>query len=147
MPSDILKKLAALVEEARSGRCDDVKYGDNCGKCPYCLAWALDEDWVEQLQAPAASTPEQEEVAIWISPRRHGGDPCVMGTRVPTVFIAAMEARGPGEALKAYPDLSPEQIAAALWYESTLTPPKVEVCPHCGKDEGVCKYLGEHIAE
>jgi len=79
MPSDILKKLAALVEEARSGRCDDVKYGDNCGKCHHCLAWALDEDWAAQLQASA--------------------------------------------------------------------PVRVEVCPHCGRDEGVCKYLGEHIAE
>ncbi len=53
MPSDIVNKLTALVSESRSEHCDYVKYGDNCGKCHHCLAWALDENWAEQFQAPA----------------------------------------------------------------------------------------------
>jgi hypothetical protein len=76
MTNDLVSKLVALVEVARSGRCDDVVHGDTCGACVYCLAWALDDDWAEQLQ-----------------------------------------------------------------------PPKVEVCPHCGRDKDVCNYMGEHIAE
>ncbi len=53
---------------------------------------------------------------ITIDPAIHHGDPCIKGTRVPASVIAGSIADGdtPEELLAAYPQLTAEDIRAAL---------------------------------
>ena len=53
---------------------------------------------------------------ITIDPAIHHGDPCIKGTRVPVSVIAGSIADGdtPEELLAAYPQLTAEDIRAAL---------------------------------
>lgn len=55
---------------------------------------------------------------IVVSPDLHHGDPCIKGTRIPVSMILGSLADGMTiqEILKAYPQLSEEDIRAALAY-------------------------------
>jgi len=55
---------------------------------------------------------------IVISPDIHHGDPCVKGTRVPVAVLLGSLADGmdPPEILRQYPQLTAEDIQAALAY-------------------------------
>ncbi|MBM4030758.1 MAG: DUF433 domain-containing protein [Planctomycetes bacterium] len=55
---------------------------------------------------------------ISIDPEIHHGDPCIRGTRVPVAIIVGSLAEGmmPEDVLKEYPQLSREDILAALEY-------------------------------
>ena len=59
------------------------------------------------------------DAPVWVSPRRQGGEPCVMGTRIPTHTIAGLVwDRVPLEQIPAYyPTVTPEQALGACWYE------------------------------
>ncbi len=53
---------------------------------------------------------------IVIDPAIHHGDPCIKGTRVPVSVIAGSLADGdtPEQVIKAYPQLTMDDIRAAL---------------------------------
>ncbi len=55
---------------------------------------------------------------IVVSPDLHHGDPCIKGTRIPVSVILGSLADGMTiqEVLQAYPQLSEEDIRAALAY-------------------------------
>ncbi|MCR4408124.1 MAG: DUF433 domain-containing protein [Anaerolineae bacterium] len=55
---------------------------------------------------------------IVITPDLHHGDPCIRGTRVPVAMIVGSLADGmtPEEIQDAYPQLTEEDIRAALAY-------------------------------
>jgi uncharacterized protein (DUF433 family) len=55
---------------------------------------------------------------ITVNPQQMGGVPCIRGLRVPVATVVGMVADGMTEAqiLKAYPDLSPDDIQEALRY-------------------------------
>ena len=55
---------------------------------------------------------------IVVSPDLHHGDPCIKGTRIPVSMILGSLADGMTiqEVLQAYPQLSEEDIRAALAY-------------------------------
>jgi uncharacterized protein (DUF433 family) len=55
---------------------------------------------------------------IVIAPDIHHGDPCIKGTRIPVSIIVGSLADGmtPDEIRDAYPQLSAEDIHAALGY-------------------------------
>jgi uncharacterized protein (DUF433 family) len=59
---------------------------------------------------------------IVITPDLHHGDPCIKGTRVPVAMIVGSLADGmaPAEIQAAYPQLSDEDIRAALAYVADL---------------------------
>lgn len=82
-----------------------------------------------QVQALTAALASPE-VAVWVHPGRHHGAPCVLGTRVPTGFIARCEQREAGSAVRAYPHLSQAQVDIAVWFETHYGPttPKEDAC-------------------
>ena len=53
---------------------------------------------------------------IVVDPKRHGGEPCIRGTRIPVSIIVGSIADGDTivELLTAYPSLTREGIQAAL---------------------------------
>jgi uncharacterized protein (DUF433 family) len=55
---------------------------------------------------------------IVIAPDLHHGDPCIKGTRIPVAMIVGSLANGmtPEEIQEAYPQLTMEDIQAALAY-------------------------------
>ena len=55
---------------------------------------------------------------IVIAPDLHHGDPCIKGTRIPVAMIVGSLADGmtPEEIREAYPQLTDEDIQAALAY-------------------------------
>lgn len=55
---------------------------------------------------------------IAVEPKRHGGEPCIRGTRIPVSVIVGSIADGDTAEvlLKAYPSLTTEDIQAALKY-------------------------------
>ena len=55
---------------------------------------------------------------IDIDPKRHGGEPCIRGTRIPVSTIVGSIADGDTEEvlLRSYPSLSREDLRAALKY-------------------------------
>ena len=55
---------------------------------------------------------------ITANPNQMGGVPCIRGLRIPVATVVGMVADGMSQAeiLKAYPDLEPEDIRAALRY-------------------------------
>jgi uncharacterized protein (DUF433 family) len=59
---------------------------------------------------------------IIITPDVHHGDPCIKGTRVPVATIVGSLADGmsPAEIQAAYPQLTPEDIQAALAYADVV---------------------------
>ena len=59
---------------------------------------------------------------ISIDPRIHHGKPCIKGTRVPASVIVGSIAEGnsPERILKSWPQLTIEDVTAALWFASTL---------------------------
>ncbi len=60
---------------------------------------------------------------IVIAPDLHHGEPCIKGTRIPVATIVGSLADGmtPSEIQAAYPQLSDEDIRAALSYAAELT--------------------------
>jgi len=63
-----------------------------------------------------ARTRWQDRVVI--TPHIHHGDPCIKGTRIPVAVIVGSLADGmtPEEVLREYPQLTREDIQAALAY-------------------------------
>lgn len=59
---------------------------------------------------------------IVVDPKRHGGEPCIKGTRIPvSVIVGSIAAGDTVEVLlKAYPSLAPEDIRAALQYAAEV---------------------------
>ncbi|MEE9293381.1 MAG: DUF433 domain-containing protein [Phycisphaerae bacterium] len=64
----------------------------------------------------AASTQWRERIAV--DPAIHHGDPCIAGTRVPVSTIIGSLADGDSseQILKSYPQISPEDVQAALQF-------------------------------
>jgi uncharacterized protein (DUF433 family) len=64
---------------------------------------------------------------IVANPRIHAGDPCVKGTRIPVSIIVGSLADGmtPEEIIAQYPQLTPDDIRAALSYAADLTQQEV----------------------
>jgi uncharacterized protein (DUF433 family) len=60
---------------------------------------------------------------IVIAPDLHHGDPCIKGTRIPVATIVGSLADGltPAQIVEAYPQLTDEDIRAALAYAAELT--------------------------
>ncbi len=60
---------------------------------------------------------------IVIAPDLHHGDPCIKGTRIPVAVIVGSLADGmtASEIRAAYPQLSDQDIRAALSYAAELT--------------------------
>jgi uncharacterized protein (DUF433 family) len=59
---------------------------------------------------------------ITVDPQIHHGDPCVKGTRIPVATVVGSLADGMtyDEILKAYPQLTNEDIYAALAYAAEV---------------------------
>jgi len=59
---------------------------------------------------------------IIVEPGVHHGEPCIKGTRVPVSIIVGSMADGQTveEVIEAYPQLSPEDVRAALAYAADL---------------------------
>ena len=59
---------------------------------------------------------------IEVAPDLHHGDPCIKGTRIPVAMIVGSLADGmsPQEIQEAYPQLSAEDIGAALAYAADV---------------------------
>ena len=59
---------------------------------------------------------------IVIAPDLHHGDPCIKGTRIPVATIVGSLADGmtPEEIREAYPQLTAEDIRAALAYAADV---------------------------
>ena len=59
---------------------------------------------------------------IVIAPDLHHGDPCIKGTRIPVAVIVGSLADGmtPEEIREAYPQLTVEDIQAALAYAAEV---------------------------
>jgi uncharacterized protein (DUF433 family) len=59
---------------------------------------------------------------VILDPEIHHGDPCIKGTRVPVTIIVGSVADGlsPDEIRIAYPQLSVEDIRAALAYAAEV---------------------------
>ena len=59
---------------------------------------------------------------ISLNPDIHHGDPCIMGTRIPVAMLIGSLADGMtfGEIREAYPQLTNEDIYAALAYATEL---------------------------
>ena len=59
---------------------------------------------------------------IVIAPDLHHGEPCISGTRIPVATIVGSLADGmtQGEILEAYPQLTVEDIQAALDYAAEV---------------------------
>lgn len=59
---------------------------------------------------------------IVITPDLHHGDPCIKGTRIPVVMIlgSLADAMTPEEIQEAYPQLTTEDIRAALAYAADV---------------------------
>jgi len=55
---------------------------------------------------------------IVVAPDLHHGDPCIKGTRIPVAVIIGSLADGMtiADILRSYPQLTPEDIQAALAY-------------------------------
>jgi len=55
---------------------------------------------------------------IVVAPGLHHGDPCVKGTRIPVTIIIGSLADGMtiADIIRSYPQLTPEDIQAALAY-------------------------------
>jgi len=72
-------------------------------------------------------TAWQERIVI--TPDLHHGDPCIRGTRIPVSMIVGSLADGmtSSEIRAAYPQLSDEDIWAALSYAAELTHEEVLV--------------------
>jgi len=64
--------------------------------------------------------PWQERIVI--APDLHHGDPCIKGTRIPVATILGSLADGmmPEEIQEAYPQLTGEDIRAALAYAADV---------------------------
>ncbi len=59
---------------------------------------------------------------IVVDPKRHGGEPCMRGTRIPVSVIVGSVADGDTveQLLAAYPSLSRDDIQAALKYAAEV---------------------------
>jgi uncharacterized protein (DUF433 family) len=61
-----------------------------------------------------------EEAAVWISPKRRGGEPCIYGHRLPTAQVAQLVwSSGIDTVRGGWSELTDEQILVACWYEVT----------------------------
>lgn len=71
----------------------------------------------------AAGLSEAErEAAVWVSPGRLGGEPCLYGTRLQTALIAANRDHATD-----WWDVTAAQVEVACWYEDGLA---AEVAAH-----------------
>jgi uncharacterized protein (DUF433 family) len=59
---------------------------------------------------------------VVVDPEIHHGEPCILGTRIPVRMIVGSLADGLSveEIIKEYPQLAPEDIAAALAYAAEV---------------------------
>lgn len=59
---------------------------------------------------------------IIVSPDLHHGDPCIKGTRIPvkTIIGSLADGMSPEEIMAAYPQLTREDILAALAYAADM---------------------------
>lgn len=59
---------------------------------------------------------------IIVSPDLHHGDPCIKGTRIPvkTIIDSLADGMSPEEIMAAYPQLTREDILAALAYAADM---------------------------
>jgi uncharacterized protein (DUF433 family) len=77
---------------------------------------------ITELSEEAKMSRIPWEDHIIIAPDVHHGDPCIKGTRVPVATIVGSLADGmsPGEIQDAYPQLTLEDIQAALAYAADV---------------------------
>jgi uncharacterized protein (DUF433 family) len=62
---------------------------------------------------------DKPEAAVWLSPGRRGGEPCVYGTRLPTEMIArAVWSAMPLERVCHTWNVPRAQVLGACWYEA-----------------------------
>ena len=66
---------------------------------------------------------------IEVDVEKLGGKPVIKGTRIPVALILELVANGmrPEEIIKEYPELSPEDIKAALLYAARLTEKEISL--------------------
>lgn len=61
-----------------------------------------------------------QAAAVWISPGRRSGEPCVYGTRIPTENVATDTfMRDVACALHCYPQITRGQVLVACWFHAT----------------------------
>lgn len=84
-----------------------------CPRDPYDDIAALVAE-VERLRALRDGTE------VWISPGRRSGEPCVIGTRIPTEQIARMVLHGTvADVLRDWDYLTRGQVLVACWFHAT----------------------------
>lgn len=115
-------------------------------RCPRCGAWLIYDGetfinqpgekvylfggphrrgrtrWIDVTEkvANAGGVDEHEEAAVWVSPRRRSGEPCIFGHRLPTAQVASLVwDGGMGAIRQGWPYLRDDQILVACWYEVT----------------------------
>ncbi|NHW00100.1 MAG: DUF433 domain-containing protein [Thaumarchaeota archaeon] len=68
---------------------------------------------------------------IEVDAEKLGGKPVIKGTRIPVALILELLASGmePEEIIREYPELSPEDIKAALFYAARLTEKEILFAP------------------
>jgi uncharacterized protein (DUF433 family) len=73
---------------------------------------------------------------ISIDPAIHHGKPCIKGTRVPASVIVGSVAEGNSveRILESWPQLTADDIAAALWFASALAAEAKVVPAHVDAD-------------
>src|SRR3954471_9861006 len=85
-------------------------------------AGALQDEGVHKIGRPTGATMNNEDKwreRIVIDPNLHHGKPCIEGTRVAVaVIVANLAEMSIEELLKAYPQLTREDVNAALLYAS-----------------------------
>ncbi len=66
---------------------------------------------------------------IEVNPKKLGGKPVIRGTRIPVALIVRLVAEGltPEEILREYPELTLEDVRAALRYAAELAGAEVTV--------------------
>lgn len=71
---------------------------------------------------------------ITVNPAQCGGMACIRGLRIPVVSVLKMMASGmsPGDILREYPDLEPEDIRACLNYAAWLASEKISPIAQAG---------------
>jgi uncharacterized protein (DUF433 family) len=75
---------------------------------------------------------------ISIDPNIHHGKACIKGTRVPVSVIVGTVADGetPERVLKSWPQLTLEDVTAALWFASALAAEAVAIPAEVDIDAG-----------
>lgn len=75
----------------------------------------------KQADAVMEILARKSNATVWASPGRQSGQPCLMGTRMPTRTVAHIAVdRGIAMVQKMYPHLSEQQILDALHFEAVF---------------------------